>query len=343
MGWQRPLDSGNALYGKQNMASCSPVSDGTLLWAMTGTGVLTCFTMDGEQRWQRRLQDDFGEFSLNWGYASSPTLIDRKVVVQVLHGSTAPAASYVVAFDGGSGETAWKVERKTGATRECPDAYTTPVLLRQPGGAQIIVSGANFVTSHNAADGAEVWRCGGLNPSDSGNYRICASPLVVGERVIVPSRVRPMIAVRAGGAGDVTDTHRAWTFDEPRGTDVPTPVSDGERVFLVNDRGIVTCLDATSGEVVWGPQRTASGTVSASPLLADGRVYITNEQAVTTVLEAGPAFKTLATNDLDDSYTLASIAVSSGQLFIRTSDTLYCIGKALDAGRVESERGAGEK
>ena len=112
--------------------------------------------------------------------------------------------------------------------------------------------------------------------------------------------------------------------------DVPTPVSDGKYYFMVEDSGRVTCLDAKTGKLVWGPERTAQGTVSASPLLADGKLYITNESGVTTVLAAGPEFKVLATNALDDSYTLASLAVSGSQLFLRSGATLYCIGKAAN-------------
>ena len=95
---------------------------------------------------------------------------------------------------------------------------------------------------------------------------------------------------------------------------------------MVDDRGLVTCLDAKTGEVVWGPERTAQGTVSSSPILADDKLYITNEYAVTTVIAAGPAFKVLATNELDGSYTLSSPAASGSQLFMRTGTHLYCIG-----------------
>ena len=77
---------------------------------------------------------------------------------------------------------------------------------------------------------------------------------------------------------------------------------------MVDDRGLATCLDAKTGEAVWGPERTAQGTVSASPILADGKLYITNEYGVTTVIAAGPTFKALATNELDGSYTLSSPA-----------------------------------
>ena len=100
---------------------------------------------------------------------------------------------------------------------------------------------------------------------------------------------------------------------------------------MVDDQGIATRLDAQTGEAVWGPERTAQGVVSASPVLADGKLFITNENAVTTVLEAGPVFKMLATNELDGSYTLSSLPVSDSRIFIRTATHLYCIAKILFA------------
>jgi outer membrane protein assembly factor BamB len=106
-----------------------------------------------------------------------------------------------------------------------------------------------------------------------------------------------------------------------------TPVCDGKYFYMVNDRGLVTCLNAKTGEKVYGPEGTADGTVSSSPLLAGDRIYILNEQNVATVIASGPEFKILATNKLDGSYTLSSFAVSGDQLFVRTSTHLYCLGK----------------
>lgn len=325
--WQRELGDGNVLYGKQNMASPSAVTDGNHVWAVTGTGIVSAFDMDGKPAWRYELQKQHGDFGLYWGYASSPLLYDGKLIVEVLHGSTTQEPSYVIAFDAASGRVLWRVERRTDATRECPDAYTTPTVAKKGNRVEIIVSGANWVTAHDLADGRELWRAGGLNPDDQGNYRIVNSPVAVGDLILAGSRVRPLLALRPGGRGDVTSTNVAWKYEAKNGPDVPTPVCDGRHVYLVDDRGIATCLDAGSGAVVWGPQRTAVGTVSASPVLADGKLYVTNEGATTTVLAAGPEFKVLATNQLDDEYTIASMAAAGSQLFMRTSGNLYCIAE----------------
>jgi outer membrane protein assembly factor BamB len=221
----------------------------------------------------------------------------------------------------------WKVERKTDATRECPDAYTTPMISKHNGRTDIVISGADYVTGHNPATGKEIWRAWGLNPDGRGNYRVVSTPVINKGMIYAPSRQRPLLALRAGGSGDVTSSHREWMFDESGGPDVPTPVCDGKYLYLVQDRGLVTCVNAKNGEIVWGPERTAMGTVSASPLLAEGKLYVTNESAVTTVLKAGPKFEVLQTNQLDDGYTLSSIAVSGAQFIMRTSTHLYCIGE----------------
>jgi outer membrane protein assembly factor BamB len=325
--WQRELDQGNRVWNKQNASSPSPVTDGKHVWVVTGTGAVAAFTMDGTAVWKRNLQRDYGKFGQNWGYASSPLLYGGKLIIEVLQGFNTTDPSYLVAFDGLTGKAVWRRERPTDAVRESPDAYTTPALLAFGGKTQIVVSGGDYVTGHDPETGREIWRAGGLNPGKNANYRIVASPVVADGMIYAPSRRRPLLALRAGGVGDVTTSRFAWKWDDRGGPDVPTPVCDGKYFYMADDSGMVTCLDAKSGKLLWGPERTAPGTVDASPLLADGKLYITNESAVTTVLAAGPQFKVLATNALDGSYTLSSIAVSGRQLFLRTSTHLYCLGE----------------
>lgn len=325
--WARELDEGNELYNKQNSSSPSPVTNGKHVWVVTGTGAVTAFDLAGNRGWQRHLQREYGRFGLNWGYASSPLLYQGKLIIQVLHGTHTTDPSYVVAFDALTGKPIWRQERRTDAIAECPDAYTTPTLLESGGTVQIVISGGDYVTGHDPKTGKEIWRAGGLNPLKRRNCRIVASPFVVDGLIYAPSRKAPVLALRPGGTGDVTATHTVWTWDGLGAPDVPSPVSDGKYFYLVEDSGRVTCLDAKTGKLIWGPERTAEGTVDASPLLADGKLYVTNENGVTTVLAVGPVFKVLATNELDGGYTLSSLAVAGSQLFLRTGTHLYCIGK----------------
>jgi outer membrane protein assembly factor BamB len=322
--WKRPLGGGNVVMRKQNMSSPSPVTDGSSVWVMTGTGILKAFDFEGKESWTRDLQKEYGAFGLQWGYASSPLLHEDALYVQVLHGMKTDDPSYVLKIEKKTGKTVWKVERPTDAVMESPDSYTTPALVRRGKDVEIVVTGGDCVTGHDPATGKELWRANGLNPQKNPNYRLVASPVVLDDLVVAPTRVRPLLALRTGGRGDVTQSHRVYSYDN--GPDVPTPVSDGSYLYIVNDKGIVYCLDARTGREVYGAQRLKPGTYSASPVLAEGRIYVTSEDGVTSVFKAGSAFELLAENALDD-YTLSSPAISDGQIFIRTSKHLYAIGK----------------
>lgn len=322
--WKRRLSGGDQRQRKQNMSSPSPVTDGEHVWVMTGTGMLRAFDFEGNEIWVRDIQRDYGRFGLNWGYASSPLLLEGALYVQVLHGMKTDDPSYVLRIDAMTGETVWRVERPTDAIRESPDSYTTPALLEYDGKRELVITGGDVVTGHDLETGEELWRVDGLNPDNDPNYRIVASPVVMEEIIYAPTRVRPMLAIKAGARGDATSSHRLWAFED--GPDVPTPVTDGELLYIVNDRGIMFCLDAKTGETVWGPERIEPGIYSASPVLADGKIYATSEDGVTTVVKAGRSFEILAKNDLE-SYTLSSPAISEGQLFMRTEDYLYVIGE----------------
>lgn len=321
--WKQRLGGGDVKMRKQNMSTPSPVTDGRHVWVMTGTGVLKAFDFAGKELWARDIPKDYGAFGLNWGYGSSPLLHGDSLYVQVLHGMRTDDPSYLLRISKADGKTVWRIERPTGARMESPDSYTTPALLRYGGKTEIVLSGGDVVTGHDPANGRELWRAAGLNPNSDGNYRIVASPVVHGELVFVPSRERPMLALKPGGTGDVTRSHVLWQF--MNGPDVPTPVTDGRYLYAINDRGIVWCLDAKTGEEVYGRRRLRSATYSGSPVLADGKIYITDEDGVTTVVRAGTTFEILAENDFGE-YTLSSPAVSEGQIFIRTETALYAIG-----------------
>ena len=321
--WKKHLGGGNNKQRKQNMSSPSPVTDGTTVWIMTGTGILKAFDFAGKELWMRDIQNDYGRFGLNWGYASSPLLHDGDLIVPVLHGMKTDEPSYVLRIDGKTGKTEWRVERATKAITESPDAYITPTVAKVGTAYEIVITGGDDVTGHDPASGKELWRAHGLNPDNNPFYRIVASPIAYGDIVIAPTRERPMLVLRAGGRGNVTTSHKLYEFNN--GPDVPTPVTDGTYVYVVTDRGVAYCLELKTGKLVYGPQRLTPGTYSASPVLADGKLYITSEDGVTSVYRAGPLFEVLASNRLHD-YTLSSIAVKDRQLFLRTAGWLWAIG-----------------
>lgn len=323
--WQRELDRGNRVYNKQNSSSPSPVTDGKLVWAVTGNGVVSALDFEGNLLWQKNLQQEYGRFGLNWGYGSSPLLFRDRLIIEVLHGMHTDDPSYLIALEGTTGKVLWRVERPTDAPRESPDAYTTPALLVHDGQPQIVVSGGDYVTAHDPETGKELWRVAGLNPNRNGNYRIVGSPVVVGNMIYAPTRNRPLLALRMepGAAAPAL----AWKWDDDGGPDVPTPTSDGTYFYMVADNGLLTCIEVATGKKVYQKRLSVGATIDASPLLAEGKLYITGENAVTVVVPAGPEFQELVRNELDGTFTLSSLAVSGDKLFLRTSTHLYCLGR----------------
>ena len=314
--WQQQLDNKNKIHNKQNEVSPSPVTDGKNIWVVTGTGMVMAFDMTGKTIWSKNLQQDYGEFGLNWGYASSPMLYDGSLFVEVLHGMRTDEPSYIVCYDGKTGKVKWRQERPTDALSESPDAYTTPVLLKYDGKTEIIISGGDYVTGHDPESGEELWRAAGLNPRKRRNYRIVGTPVVADGMIYAPTRKNPILALKVGGSGDISTSNLVWKWEGSAAPDVPSPICDGKYFYMVDDRGLVSCLDAKKGNLIWGPEKTTEGIVSASPILVEGKIYILNENSVTSVVAAGPEFKLLATSELDGTYTLASPAISNSQIFI---------------------------
>jgi outer membrane protein assembly factor BamB len=330
--WRKPYDRGNEIKMKHNMSSPTPVTDGRHIWVISGNGMIACFNFDGNEQWKFDIPRHYGNLGVQFGYGSSPLLIDGKLVVQVLQGTTLRSLpkhepSFVFALNAADGKPLWKVERPTDAQHESPDAYTTPAALEVGGQKQVVVSGGGYVTGHDLATGREVWRGGGLNPNAARNYRVISSPVVRDGMIFTPTRERPFLAFRAGGTGDISQSHLAWSWTSRGSPDVPTPVSDGERLYMADDQGALTCVNARTGELIYGPIDTGIGRTSSSPILADGKLYLISETAETAVIAAGPTYRLIATNSLDGTYTLSSPAIVNDEIFIRTGTHLYCIRK----------------
>ena len=323
--WKRQIAQGNRLFRKHNGTSPSPVTDGKFVWTTTGSGKIACFKFTGEPVWERDFVSEYGRIGINHGYASTPLLEGNRLYVEVIHGFTTSDSSYVFAVDTLTGKTVWKQDRPSPAQQESKDSYSTPQLVVVSGKKQLVISGADIVTGHDLDTGKELWRMGGFNPTDNRANRTIASSVTIGDKVFTPStRGRPFIGFRAGGEGDVTSKNQLWTNN--LGADVPTPTTDGKYLYVVNDIGILNCIEAATGKVMYEGKRIEHGTYSSSPLLADGKLFCTNEEGTTTVVKAGPEFEVLGVSKLD-SRTLASPVAVGEQLFLRTADYLYCIGK----------------
>jgi outer membrane protein assembly factor BamB len=324
--WERPLGGREKelrVHPKHNATTPSPVTDGQQVFVLNAYGQLFSFDFTGKERWQRDLWQDHGRFLMRFGFASSPLLFEDSLYLQVLRDYPAGAPSYLLRIDKQTGKTIWKTELAAKPGFKAAEAYTTPTILKHGSNVELIVNGSDQVTGHDLRTGQELWRAAGLSKEPQ-PFRIVSSPVVADGVIYAPGSDRPLLALRSGGRGDLREAHRLWT--SKHGPDVPSPVTDGKYFYIVNDKGIAWCLDAKSGQEIWGPQRLQPGSYSSSPVLADDKLYVVSEEGVTTVLKAGSEFVKLAENSLDD-VCLSSPALSDGQLFIRTASFLYCIGK----------------
>ena len=292
---------------KNSHASPTPIVEGDRVYVHFGAEGTAALTSAGEVLWRTRFR-----YESQHGNGGSPTLAGDLLVFSGDGSDTA----FVVALDKQTGKVRWRTARR----RPYDQAYSTPLAITT-GGRQAVVSvGAYRAAAYDLQTGAEIWRVG----YDDGFSNVPRPVSGHGLVYIATGFQQPsLLAVRLGGAGDVTGTHIAWTLR--RGAPLtPSPLLVGDELYLVNDAGIATCLDARTGTTHWVER--LGGNYSASPVAADGRIYFLSEEGVATVVAPGTAFRRLATNRLAGD-TLASMAVSDGSFFIRSGTHLYRIAE----------------
>jgi outer membrane protein assembly factor BamB len=319
------------------------VTDGKSVYALFGTGDLAAYDFDGKELWKRNLGDDYGKFAIMWIYGSSPLLYKGKLYVQVLQRTPAPAdypgvagkegdrESYLLALDPKTGKTLWKHVRPTSARVESMESYATPIPHESGGKAQLLVVGGNCLSGHDPESGKELWRGYGLNRKDGEFMRIVASPVGAGDIAIACGpKQEPVLAFRTNLSGDISDKGVAWTFDEKQTPDVCTPAYANGKLFVLNgDKQVLTCMDPKTGAKLWQGNLGHRDTVRSSPTVADGKIYTISEKGIVVICDANaPELKILSTYQFEGAEpTRSSIVVSNGQLFVRTANALYCIGK----------------
>jgi outer membrane protein assembly factor BamB len=332
--WRKTL--GEAKSGKHKKATGanpSPVTDGERVWVYFKSGELACLDLaDGSVAWVTNLQERFGDDTLWWDLGTSPVLTAKGVIVAVMQ--TGP--SYLACFDRATGELRWKHDRDVPAPEEAAQSYSTPLVATgDPARGEpeevLFVLGADHVTAHDAADGRELWRVGGLNPEANGFFRSIASPVLAGDLVIAPyARGGSITAIRRGGSGDVTASHVAWTRKDI-GADVPTPAVRNDRIVVCSDKGLVEGLDAATGKTAWRKDLPKNrNAYSASPVIVDGRVIVVREDGVASVLEwpgdtSDGEVAVLGGGSLEE-MTVATPVCVDGRILLRTHDSLWCIG-----------------
>lgn len=306
-------------------ASPTPVAEPGRVYVTFGSpGTAALDARTGKVLWERR-DLECNHFR---GAGSSP-IIFRDLLLMHFDGSD---VQYLVALDKNTGKTVWRTPRSIDykdlganglpkADGDFRKAFATPHIVPVAGEPLLVSLGSMAAYGYDPMTGKELWKI-----EERSNYSPSTRPVAGHGLVFYPSgwSTGQLLAVKPDGRGDVTATHIVWRVTQavPK---KPSLLLAGDLLFMINDVGIATCLEAKTGAVVW--KSRLSGEYSASPILAGNRIYFFNEDGKTTVIEAGRAFKILAENLLDDGF-MASPAVADGALFLRTRTHLYRIQQA---------------
>jgi outer membrane protein assembly factor BamB len=308
-----PYDEPEATHNTNPYCSASPVSDGECVIAWYGSPGVVCYDLEGKILWQK----DLGKVEHIWGFGSSPAIYNNLVILNYGPGLNA----FVVALDKQTGGEAWRREFPGQTSTKAGDyrgSWSTPVIHREGDRDVLFLSLPNTLWAVEPRTGQDIWSCGGLGDL------VYSSPLISGDIVVSMSGFGgPALAVKTGGSGDVTETHRLWRHVMPK---PPQRVGSGVVVdghIYIHNEPYASCIVVPTGDEKW--QERLAGRSWCSMAHVAGRLYVSNEAGTTYVLEPTPeACKILTENKLGE-LTRASPAYSDGQIFIRTHENLYCI------------------
>jgi outer membrane protein assembly factor BamB len=295
------------LNPKNSRASPTAIVDGDRVFVHFGADGTAALTTSGEIVWKARFS-----YESQHGNGGSPVSYGDLLIFSC-DGSD---EAFVVALDKKTGKVRWKTYRH----QPWDQAYSTPLVIRVGDRDEVVSVGAYRAAAYDPLSGKEIWQVEYPDGFSNVPRPVYGQGLVY---IATGFQQPSLLAVRADGAGNVTRTHIAWTLRRAAPL-TPSPLLAGDELFVVNDAGIASCLDAKTGAIHW--QQRLGGNYSASPVLADGRIYFLSEEGVATVIAADKTFRRLATNPLDGA-TLASMALSNGSIFIRSDGHLYRIGE----------------
>jgi outer membrane protein assembly factor BamB len=322
--WERVLHEGKPFGGrhrKNTYASETPATDGERVYALFGNVGLYACTLDGQPVWEHHFPPR--SIYLDFGTASSPAVDADRVYVQFDNQED----SFLAAVDKRSGQELWRIARGVGNQSMIRSGWSTPFLWETPLRSEVIAVGHGLAISYDTA-GKELWRLSGLSGQATPTPIAGDGLLFVGTGSQGESN-RPMFAIRPGASGDISlgendaSNHSVAWRNGQASAYTSSPLLYRGRLYVVNDNGIVTVFDARTGERVYRARPGGGGfTFSASPWAYDGKVFFLSEDGDTFVAREGGVFEEVGKNSLGE-MTLASVAVASDSLYIRTQTRLY--------------------
>ena len=302
--------------------SASPATDGERVIVSFASAGLFCYDMKGQELWKRT---DLGRQHHIWGYGSSPVIEGDRVFLNFGPGEN----TVLYCFDKKTGQTIWLHKEAGGKSGEDGNkswlgAWNDPLLRKVAGRDELMMAFPGRACAFDPANGKELWTCEGLGPL------VYNSPLFAdGIMIAMGGYNGPALAVKAGGNGNVTATHRIWHLPKTQQRIGSGVIHNGYH-YILTDPGIVECRDLKTGELIYSERLKGPGPTgqnwSSLVISADGKCFAANQGGDCFIFKASPTFERLATNSMGEKI-IASIAVSDGQLFIRGHQHLFCIGK----------------
>jgi outer membrane protein assembly factor BamB len=322
--WERVAHEGipkTRRHPKSSQATATPVTDGRRVIVSFGSEGLYAYDLDGKLLWKRDLgvlnAGWFYDPDYEWGVGSSPIIWKNMVIVQC----DIQKNSFLAAFDVATGQPAWRTPRE-----EIP-SWSTPAIFEGNGRTELVTQATTFIRGYDPENGRELWRL-------SGNSEIAIPTPIVGPGIIIVTNgyrgVQPIFAIKPGASGDITlksdqsqNPSIAWSSTRG-GPYIPTPVIYGDRLYVLQNNGVLAAYNVRTGERLYQERVGPGGSFSASPVAADGKIYLTSEDGDVFVVKAGPAYELLATNHVGE-VVMATPAVSDGTIFIRGLKDVFAL------------------
>jgi outer membrane protein assembly factor BamB len=308
----------NPLHMKNTYASATPVTDGERVYAYFGNVGLFCYDLDGRNLWSTNWSPVKTRYG--WGSAASPVVHEGRVFLV----NDNEEKSFAVALDAKTGRQLWRVERDEKSN------WATPLVWRNEQRTELITSGTKRVRSYDL-DGKLLWELGGMSSIDIPTPFATSGSLYVSSGFVM-DKVRPVYAIKPGASGDITlkpgETNSAFIawYQPAAGPYNPSPLLYGNYCYVLFDFGFLSCHDARTGRQVYDKQRIREGATAftASPWAANGKIFALSEDGDTFVFQAGPSYKLLHHNSLNE-MCMATPAMAGDRLLIRTLTKLYCL------------------
>ena len=294
-------------YG--SFASNTPVTDGKHVYAFFGSRGMYALDMKGNIAWQKT----FGKMRMRLAFGEGvPTVLDGD---RLLLNFDQEDGSYLMVLDKNTGKEIWKVEREEASS------WSPPTVVEVGGRKQIIVAATNRVRAYDYQTGKPIWQCGGLGTN------VIPAPVIHNNTVIVMSGHRDpnRMAIKLGRDGDLTGTDAVVWQNTKGNSYTPSPVLHEGRLYFVTDNGILSAINATTGEQLYQERLPGTYSLKASLVGANGNLYVSTEQGDVLVVKMSDKFELVSTNKMADEFFIATPAIADGDLYLRGKNTLYLI------------------